>query len=138
MTMLAEASLRTALNARYPLPDWTVDSEFKYELTLAVALTIAAETEYWPELQGPQVMLQHAERVTAAVRAALHPLLSWMEESPTDGFSYPGDPLVSYIAQLALTLPGEAPDADLYRELLEYDSRYLIHLAEHYEVARHW
>ncbi|MDA1361004.1 hypothetical protein O1R50_15340 [Glycomyces luteolus] len=136
--MLAEASLRAALDARYPLPEWTIDSDFKYELTLAVALTIEAETEFWPELIGPNALLDHAERVTKAVQAALHPLLSWLEESPTDGVSYPGDPLVSYIAQLALTRPGERPDPDLYRELLQYDSRYLIHLAEHYEVARHW
>jgi hypothetical protein len=136
--MLAEASLRAALEARYPLPEWAIDSEFKYELTLAVALTVQAETEYWPDLEGLHAMKDHAERVTAAVRAALYPLLSWMEESPTDGFSYPGDPLVSYIAQLALTRPGEAPDTERYRGLLEYYSRYLMHLAEHYEVSRRW
>jgi hypothetical protein len=103
-----------ALDARYPLPDWTVDSKFKRDLTLAIAAAIGAETDHWP----PATPAEHAQRVTHAARAVLEPRLTWLDEGTTDGFSYPGDDLVAYIAQLALTRPGETLTTDHYRDLL--------------------
>jgi hypothetical protein len=76
--------------------------------------------------------MEYAEHVTKAVHAALEPLLAWLEDYTTDGFSYPGDPLVSYISQLALTRPDETPDTDQYRELLRDYARYLARQAEHF------
>jgi hypothetical protein len=123
-----------SLDARYPLPDWTVDTGFKRDLTLAVAAAVGNAVEEWPDLEGPQAQSVHAERVTAAARAAIAPLLTWLEESPGDGVGYPGDPLVSYIGQLALTRPGEAPDPRHYRELLRAYSRHLARLAGSYRT----
>jgi hypothetical protein len=104
----------TALHARYPLPDWRIDSKFKRDLTLAIAAAIAAETDHWP----PATPAEHARRVTEAARAAVEPRVAWLDEGATDGFSYPGDHLVAYIAQLALTRPGEILTPDHYRDLL--------------------
>jgi hypothetical protein len=112
------------LEARYPLPDWVIDSKFKQELTLAVAEAILAETERRPD--GPSARRGYAEHVAHTVRKTLEPLLAWLADSTTDGVSYPGDVLVSYISQLALTRPGEDPDPDHYRELLRTYGRYLI------------
>lgn len=125
-----------SLDARYPLPDWMVDTGFKRDLTLAVAAAVDTATERWPDLQGPQAQSEHAARVTAAARAALAPLLTWLDESPGDGVSYPGDPLVSYIGQLALTRPGESPDPGHYRELLRAYSRHLRALAARFSPIR--
>jgi hypothetical protein len=114
-----------ALQARYPLPHWVVDSKAKHGLTLAVADAIATEIEHWPRFHGPTAQWDYAEHVTRAVREALKPWLDWLADNLTDGVSYPGDVLVSYIGQLALTRPGEAPDTDHYRELLRAYGRYL-------------
>jgi hypothetical protein len=115
------APAAAALQARYPLPDWHVDSKFKQDLTLAIAEAIGSETERWP----PGTTAEHAKRVTQAVRDALEPRLTWLDEGATDGFSYPGDDLVAYIAQLTLTRPGEIFTPDHYRELLRAYRRYL-------------
>lgn len=120
---------RGALQARYPLPDWTVDSKFKQELTRAIAETIDAQTEHWPDATKPTAQQDYAEHVAQTVRAVLVPRLTWLADSVTDGVSYPGDVLVSYITQLALTRPGEAPDTGHYRELLRSYSRYLAQQA---------
>ncbi|MEU6860919.1 hypothetical protein AB0B28_18840 [Glycomyces sp. NPDC046736] len=121
------------LQERYPLPEWVVDSPFKQELTLAVADAIGAATERWPLFEGEGAPLDYASYVTRAVLGAIAPLLEWLNESPTDGYSYPGDPLVSYISQLALTRPGETPDAGRYRELLGLYSEYLRARALHFD-----
>lgn len=131
--MTDASHLKATLQDRYPLPDWVVDSEFKRELTLTVASAIAGEVKRWPRLHGPKAQLDHAARVTQAVCDALEPRLAWLRDYITDGFSYPGDVLVSYISQLALTRPGEAPDADRYRELLRTYERYLIHQAHPFQ-----
>ncbi|GAB3652842.1 hypothetical protein [Glycomyces tarimensis] len=132
--MTGKSHLEGTLQARYPLPDWVVDSKFKQGLTLAVADTIEQEVDRWPAFQGPTAQQDHAEHVTKAVRRTLKPWLTWMSDSITDGFSYPGDVLVSYISQLALTRPGEAPDTDRYRELLRSYSRYLVHQARRFDA----
>lgn len=123
MTLVPPA---VVLQARYPLPDWVADSKFKQELTLAVAAAIGEAIERWPHLEGHSALREHAGHVTQAARDALGPHLAWLEDSDTDGFSYPGDVLVSYISQLALTRPGEASDPDRYRELLQAYHRYLV------------
>jgi hypothetical protein len=129
---MTERSLKAVLEAQYPLPDWTVDSKFKQDLTRAVAEAIGAATEQWPDLQGPGAQLDYAEHVTKTVLEAMKPLLHWLKDYTTDGFSYPGDPLVAYISQLALTRPDEAPQTDRYRQLLRYYGRYLARQAEHF------
>jgi hypothetical protein len=123
--MASAAPATAALQDRYPLPDWVVDSKFKQELTQAVADAIALETDRWPHRPGPTALRAHAEHVTMAARAALEPLLAWLHDCDTDGFSYPGDVLVSYIAQLALTRPGETLTPDHYRDLLRTYHRHL-------------
>jgi hypothetical protein len=117
------------LHARYPLPEWTVDSVFKRDLTLAIAAAIAAETDHWP----PATPAEHARRVTQAARAAVEPRLDWLAEGATDGFSYPGDDLVAYIAQLALTRPGELLTPDHYRDLLRAYRHHLESTASRFE-----
>jgi hypothetical protein len=72
--------------------------------------------------------------VTWAVREALEPRLDWLADYLTDGVSYPGDVLVSYISQLALTRPGEAPDTDHYRELLRAYGRHLAQQARRFDA----
>ncbi|MDA1384028.1 MULTISPECIES: hypothetical protein [Glycomyces] len=119
----------TALHARYPLPDWRIDSKFKRDLTLAIAAAIAAETDRWP----PATPAEHARRVTEAARAAVEPRLTWLDEGATDGFSYPGDDLVAYIAQLALTRPGEVLTPDHYRDLLRAYRHHLESEARRFE-----
>ena len=121
------------LHDRYPLPEWVIDSKFKQRLTLAIADTIAAEVERRPGLEAPASQQDYAEHVTRAAHDALKPLLTWLEDHTTDGFSYPGDPLVSYIAQLALTRPDETPDIDRYRDLLRSYSRYLAQQAQRFD-----
>jgi hypothetical protein len=118
------------LQARYPLPDWVVDSKFKQGLTLTVAHAIGEEVE---RRKGPTAQRDFADRVTRAVREALKPSLTWMADSPSDGVGHPGDVLVSYISQLALTRPGEDPDPDRYRELLRAYGRYLVRQARHFD-----
>lgn len=123
---------------RYPLPDWAVDSPCKYGLTLTVANAIGDEVEHWPSFTGHTALGDHARRITRAVLDTLDPGLAWLTwlTGITDGVSYPGDELVSYISQLALTRPDETPDPDNYRKLLRYFSWYLSQQAEHFEHAR--
>lgn len=132
--MTEAAQAKRDLQARYPLPDWVVDSKFKQGLTLAVANTICEEIENWPSFKGPTAQLDYAGHVTQAVRDTLKPWLTWLDDYDTDGFSYPGDPLVSYISQLALTRPGEPPDTDHYRELLRSYGRHLVQLAQRFDA----
>jgi hypothetical protein len=124
-----------ALHARYPLPHWVVDSKAKHGLTLAIADAIAAAIEHLPRFQGPTAHWDYAEHVTRAVREVLEPWLDWLADNLTDGVSYPGDVLVSYISQLALTRPGETLDPDHYRELLRAYSRYLVQQARRFDAA---
>ncbi|WP_030159965.1 hypothetical protein [Glycomyces sp. NRRL B-16210] len=131
--MAGESGVQAILRERYPLPQWVVDSPFKQELTLTVAEAIGAATGRWPEFEGPGAQLDYAGHVTRAVLDAIGPLLAWLDESPTDGYSYPGDPLVSYISQLALTRPREAADTGRYRELLRLYGRYLTQQALRFE-----
>jgi hypothetical protein len=121
-----------ALQDRYPLPEWVVDSKFKQELTQAVADSLATETDRWPDREGPSALREYAEQVTMAARGALEPFLAWLRDCDTDGFSYPGDVLVSYIAQLALTRPGETLEPDHYRDLLRAYHRHLALQARSY------
>lgn len=113
---------------RYPLPDWEIDTNFKQDLTVAVADAIGEALQSWPDL----TVKDHAERVTAVVRTALNPHLDWLHDSVTDGFSYPGDVLVSYVSQLTLTRPGEELDPEQYRELLDDYRAYLLSEARRY------
>ncbi|MDN3241475.1 hypothetical protein [Glycomyces tritici] len=129
---MAPAPATAALQDRYPLPEWVVDSKFKRELTQAVADAIAAETDRWPSHEGPSALREHAEHVTMAARTALEPLLAWLQDCDTDGYSYPGDILVSYIAQLALTRPGETLEPGRYRELLRAYRQHLALQARRY------
>jgi hypothetical protein len=115
------APATAALQARYPLPDWTVDSKFKRDLTLAIAEAIGRATERWP----PGTTAEHAKRVTQAVRDAIEPHLTWLDEGVTDGYSYPGDDLVAYITQLTLTRPAEVLTPDRYHILLRAYRHYL-------------
>lgn len=133
---MTEALLgKGALQARYPLPHWAVDSKAKHGLTLAVADAIATAVEHWPRFRGPTAQRDYAEHVTRAVREALEPRLDWLADNLTDGVSYPGDVLVSYIAQLALTRPDEAPDTDHYRELLRAYGRHLVQQARRFDAT---
>lgn len=126
---MSDASPEAVLRARYPLPEWAADSEFKRALALAIAETLAEATERWPDLQGPADQMDYARYVTAIVQARLKPLLAWLEDYPTDGYSYPGDTLVAYISQLALTRPDEPEDTDRYREILRVYGRHLARIA---------
>ncbi|MFG3340807.1 hypothetical protein [Glycomyces sp. NPDC048151] len=114
---------------RYPLPDWKVDTNFKRDLTMTVADAIGDALMSWP---ADLTVKAHAERVTAAVRTALNPHLDWLHDSVTDGFSYPGDVLVSYVSQLTLTRPGEVLDVEHYRELLRSYRAHLVMQAHKY------
>lgn len=127
---MRDASPEAVLRARYPLPEWAADSEFKRELTLAIAQTLATATEHWPDLPGATGQMDYARHVTRTVQARLKPLLAWLDEYPTDGYSFPGDTLVAYISQLALTRPGEPDDTDRYRELLRAYGHYLARIAD--------
>ncbi len=133
MTGYGRSQVRATLQARYPLPEWVVDTKFKHGLTLAVAATIEREVGRWPSLKGPTAQQDFAEDVTQAVLDAIKPWLNWLKDSVTDGVSYPGDVIVSYISQLALTRPGEAPDAGHYRELLRMYGQYLVQQAQRFE-----
>ncbi|MFC3495732.1 hypothetical protein [Glycomyces rhizosphaerae] len=123
---------------RYPLPDWVVDSPCKHGLTLTVADAIGNEVEHWPSFTGTTALGDHARRITRAVLDTLNPGLAWLTwlTGVTDGISYPGDELVSYISQLALTRPDETPDPEHYRELLHYFSWYLFQQTKRFERAR--
>lgn len=121
-----------ALQARYPLPDWVVDSKFKQGLTLTIAETIEKELEHPPACTGPAAQRDYAEHVTRVVLDALEPWLTWLDESSTERVSYPGDVLVAYIAQLAVTRHREVPDLDRYRELLRTYVRHLAQEARRY------
>lgn len=121
------------LQARYPLPDWIVDSKFKQGLTLAIAEAIGDTVEHWPDFQGPTAQGDHAEHLTRVVRDAIKPWLTWLDDNVTDGVSYPGDVLLAYIFQLALTRPDEDPDPDRYRELLRSYARYLTQQARRFD-----
>jgi hypothetical protein len=129
--------VKAKLQERYPLPDWGIDAPWKYGLTLTAAKAIGKEVEHWPGFTGPTALQDYAGLVTRAVLDALEPGLTWLTwlTGITDGISYPGDELVSYISQLALTRPGEVPDTGHYRVLLRNYSWYLFATTRHARAA---
>lgn len=110
---------------RAPLPEWSVKSPLKAQLTRVIIAIVQAQFATWSEGKSIEYYCGHAQRLGQEVR-------EWLYLLPPDPHTLHAFELVTHLDKLAAMLTTRTPDLDMYSDLIDEFLKYLHEAAEDY------